>query len=183
MKNNSIILYERKNNYYAEIDGITHSLNANSLKEIKKLMTLPFKIEFISMNLEEVRRVILNIYQMGMEVTISEVTSYVYEVEFKERKNIIGAYRIIDVESLYNTDKNADPYTLAFLGGGKTALLGVTKDYAKQNEGNYYFLDRDLSTEDKKRLQSFYTEVEYDYLYNYEYDLGRISLKKQNLSL
>ena len=40
-----------------------------------------------------------------------------------------------------------------------------------------------LSTEDKKRLQSFYTEVEYDYLYNYEYDLGRISLKKQNLSL
>lgn len=56
--------------------------------------------------------------------------------------------------------------------------MEVTKDYAKQNKGNYYFMVSDLTEQERTFFDSCYTKLEYDYLYKMHNEPLQISKGK-----
>ena len=164
-----VLFFNYSNKYYCKHDDITSKVDDLTFDILKRNLILPYEVEFVGYSKFEVSRVILDLYEKELEVQVKERNigykdDYHLIVTFKEKKNIIDAYKIPNINSFYGRTNNINPYTITNLNS-KKILLEVTKDYAKQNEDDYYFLADELTEEERVIFDDFYTELEYDYLY------------------
>ena len=84
-----------------------------------------------------------------------------------ENKKTIEAIKIPNKRNLYGRTKNINPYTTINLYN-KKILIEIPIEYAKQHEGEYYYLYKDLTPEEKAFFIEYIYNLEYDYLYKLE---------------
>lgn len=177
-----VLFFRRgKSHYYKHKENISE-LNAMTINLLKESLTLPYKVEFIGLSRAEVGRIISDLYDTGVEVKGNKIDdgpnhALHFIITFSEKKNTMDAIKIPYISNFYGRTNNINPYTIVNLNG-KIILLEVTKDYAKQNEGDYYFLADELTDQEKNFFDSCYTKLEYDYLYKMQNEQKQISSAK-----
>jgi len=165
VKQKQVLFFRKGKSYYYKYEGNVTEVDAWTINLLKESLTLPYKVEFVACSRAEIDRIVSDLYDAGVEVsdtTPNHALNYI--VTFSEKKNTIIAIRIPYISNFYGRTNNINPYTIIELNG-KRFLLEVTKDYAKQNEGTYYFLADDLTEQERTFFDAFYTKLEYDYLY------------------
>ena len=177
-----VVFFRKGKSHYYKYDERVSEVNAWTINLLKESLTLPYKIEFVGCSRAEIGKIISDLYDIGVEVKveIGDITpnhALHYIVTFSEKKNTIVAIRIPYISNFYGRTNNINPYTIIELNG-KKVLLEVTKDYAKQNEGTYYFLADDLTEQERTFFDAFYTKLEYDYLYKLHDETLQISSSK-----
>ena len=177
-----VVFFRKGKSHYYKYDERVSEVNAWTINLLKESLTLPYKIEFVGCSRAEIGRIVSELYDIGVEVKgeIGDITpnhALHYIVTFSEKKNTIVAIRIPYISNFYGRTNNISPYTIIELNG-KKVLLEVTKDYAKQNEGTYYFLADDLTEQERTSFDAFYIKLEYDYLYKLHDETLQISSSK-----
>lgn len=164
-----VLFFRKENKHYYKHGESVSEVNTLTINLLKKSLTLPYKVEFVGLPRAQIARIISNLRDTGVEVKgkIGDATpnhALHYIITFSEKKNTIEVIRIPYISNFYGRSNNINPYTIIDLNG-KKVLLEVTKDYAKQNDGIYYFLVDDLTDQERVAFDAFYTKLEYDYLY------------------
>lgn len=177
-----VVFFRKGISRYYKYDERVSEVNAWTINLLKESLTLPYKIEFVGYSRAEIGKIISDLYDIGVEVKVEkgDITpnhALHYIVTFSEKKNTIVAIRIPYISNFYGRTNNINPYTIIELND-KKVLLEVTKDYAKQNEGTYYFLADDLTEQERISFDAFYTKLEYDYLYKLHDETLQISSSK-----
>ena len=177
-----VIFFRKGKSHYYKYDEKVSEVNAWTINLLKESLTLPYKVEFVECSRAEIGKIVSDLYDTGVEVKgeIGDITpnhALHYIITFSEKTNTIEAIRIPYISNFYGRTNNINPYTIIELNG-KKVLLEVTKDYAKQNEGTYYFLVDDLTEQERTFFDAFYTKLEYDYLYKLHDETQRISSSK-----
>jgi len=157
-----------KSHYYKYKENISE-VDSWTINLLKNDLILPYKVEFVGYSQAEIGKVISDLYDMGVDIKGEKVDdrqrhALHFIVTFSEKKNIIDAFKIPYISNFYGRTNNINPYTIVDLNG-KRVLLEVTKDYAKKNEGNYYFLADDLTDQERTFFDNCYIKLEYDLLY------------------
>lgn len=166
--NNRVMFYKIERKMFFKYQGINYRANPINISKLKEKIFLPFCIDFIDCSNEDIKKIVSNFCDIGIEVKIEKVKDVFYHgkhfiASFYEKKNYIDAYKIPNM-IYYAKSKHIRPYILIELNG-KRILMEVTKDYAKKNEGVYYFLAKDLTDEEKLLFNKYDVYLEYDLLY------------------
>jgi len=166
---NQVLFFRKgKSHYYKYKENISE-VDSWTINLLKNDLILPYKVEFVGYSQAEIGKVISDLYDMGVDIKGEKVDdrqrhALHFIVTFSEKKNIIDAFKIPYISNFYGRTNNINPYTIVDLNG-KRVLLEVTKDYAKKNEGNYYFLADDLTDQERTFFDNCYIKLEYDLLY------------------
>lgn len=182
----SIIFFKKGKSYYFKYDNeICSEVTSYNINKLKEHLNSPFKVKFIGMSKSEIKKIIAYLLDDTMEVSIKKINSekenlLIFEASFIHSTRIIEAYKVPNESCLYGRSTNCNPFLYTEING-KKVLIETTKDYAKNNVGDYYFLSCDLSVAEKTFFDSSYTKLEYDYLYRIETEFNDKKTKQKIL--
>lgn len=170
VEQNSVLFFRSGKKYYYNYQGDEREVNAITFNKLKEKLILPYKVDFIGFSRAQVGRVVSSLYEKNMNINIKKINDRTnhathFIVTFYERKNVVEAFKIPYINNLYGRVNDINPYTIIDLNR-KKILLEVTKDFVKNNDGDYYFLASDLTIDEQTFFDNCYTEIEYDFLYN-----------------
>ncbi len=186
-----ILFYKNaKKRWFFKYKGNKLEVDDWTINHLKLELTLPYKIRFVGYTKNEICKIVSDLYEPGVDINASRIKNEKfnrtldYMITFSKKKNVVNAVKIPYNCNLYGRTNDINPYTIVNLNG-KRVLLEVTKDYAKHNNGDYYFLAKYLTSEEIKFFSDCYQELEYDYLYRIPQEEKHISrsrvFKKNNI--
>lgn len=178
----NVLFFRRGKQIYFKFEDCIKEVVPWTIHNLKNMIVLPFKVEFIGCSRAEVDRIITDLYDNGVEVSADKIDSKPgkglhFIVTFSEKKNRIDTYKVPNINCLYGRTNNNNPYIIINLND-KKILLEVTKDYAKKNEGDYYFLADDLTIQEREFFASSYNKMEFDFIYRLQEDSLHINNSK-----
>lgn len=171
--------------YKLEGEKEIHEVTTIALNKLREMLNVPFKVQFYGMSKANVAFVLARLKDDTMNVEIISLVNKKnnlkrFEATFTRIKKFVEAYKVPNVSLLYSRSTNCNPYLYTEINSHKI-LIEVSKDYAKNNEGDYYFLSSDLSECEQEFFDILYTELEYDNIYKLEKE--PINTKRKNKRL
>lgn len=170
MEKYDVIFYRKGKKYFFKYEGLEYEVNNINMNSLNLVLKLPYIIKFYGLSRAQIGRTLSNILDESMDFKLykikkegSRVLEYV--VQLFEKKNIIDTYMIPTNNAIYGRTNKINPYMLTKIDK-KNILIEVTKDYFKKNKGEYYFLAKDLTKEEKEQFRNYFTKIECDYIYN-----------------
>ena len=165
-------------------EGLEHEVNKITMDNLNSVLKLPYIIKFYGLSKAQVGRTLKDILDKNTDFKLykiqkegSNVLEYVMQVF--EKKNVIDAYMIPSTNVIYGRTNKINPYMLTRINY-KKVLMEVPKDYFKKNKGEYYFLAKDLTKEERQAFDNYYTKIECDYIYNFNnYSTEKINKTKK----
>ena len=168
------IIYMINNEYWYKKDSINDKLTPWNLNKLRFKLKYPFKIGFYDIDKVSIKY-ITSLF-LDNDIDISFNKKFVDDgatgfdvVTFSKERQVINCYFIDDKCLLYGRVNNPNPYLLTEINNF-LVLMEVSKDYAKENEGKYYFLENDLTLEEKDSLDVLYRKIIVDNVYCFNYD-------------
>ena len=166
-KENIVTFYPYGEYYYYSYKGRSEEVQSFTLDKLKEELVLPYQVVFHRCPSTVIRQIIKKLYEKDVHVEGKMIENEYgipnYLFTFSINRKSIDAIKVPNKKVLYGRENYINPYTIMTLDG-KILLLEVTKDYAKQNEGEYYFLCSDLSKEERKAFSPCHVNLEYDFL-------------------
>ena len=178
-----ILFYKNAKRWYFKYKGNRIEVDDWTINHLKLELTLPYKIRFVGYTKNEICKIVSDLCEPGVDINASRIKNKKYNraldymITFSRKKNVVKAIKIPYSCNLYGRSNDINPYTVVDLNGQK-ALMEVTKDYAKENNGFYYFLASDLTDEEIKFFSDCFVDLEYDYLYKIAKEEKHISRSK-----
>lgn len=183
IKQKQVLFFRKGKNYYYKYGEKISKVDAWTINLLKESLTLPYNVGFIGYSRAQIGRIISYLYEDGVKVQGNKIDdrqknhALHFIISFSEMKYTIDVFRIPYVSNFYGRSNNINPFTIINLNG-KQILLEVTKDYAKKNKGDYYFLADELTDEEKNFFDSCYVKLEYDFLYRMQSEKKQIGSSK-----
>ncbi len=100
-----------------------------------------------------------------------------HSVTFFQSKKVVNTYKVPNISTLYGRSYNCNPYLLTNINSN-IVLMEVTKDYVKNNDGDYYFLAKDLNLQEADFFDGCYVKLECDYVYSLSMNENIVNKKK-----
>ncbi len=181
-KKSIILLYKYNGMDFCRYRGIDYSLN--DIDKIRECIKLPIEIYFSGYSKSFVCNFLSEFVETTTDISLmlTSKEKKTYIANLKEKKNTIGVISIPYKCNLYGRVNNNNPYKYTQIDG-KNILLEVTKDYAKSNDGDYYFIANELSSYEQRFFSDFYKELKVDYLYKLNDYENKKSLKKRKIKV
>lgn len=180
-----LLFYRSGKSYYFRFDSRTYEVNLISINKLKEQLTLPYKVDFSGLSRVQVQKIVGILLDGNISYGINKIDTWAnilrYEAIFYQSKRVVDAYKIPNISSLYGRSCNCNPYLLNNIGSS-IVLMEVTKDYPKNNDGEYYFLGAELSHQEREFFDECYVKLECDYVYNLNM-YNNIDNKKRNSKL
>lgn len=181
----SVLFYRSGKSYYYNFNGKTYEVNAITINKLKEKLSVPFKVQFSGLSRAQIGRVIGDLLDSTIDVKIKKINAETnnllkYEAIFIRQKKYVEVYKVPNVSSLYSRSTNCNPFLYTSIKS-KKVLIEVTKEHAKDNKGDYYFLSCDLDLSEKEFFCSLYDKLECDYVYKLENNLSDKKINQKRL--
>ena len=181
----SISFFRRGKSYYYNFNGEMYEINAITINKLKEKLNEPFKVQFYAMSRAQIEKVVADLLDNTMDVTIKKINSEKdnilrFEATFTQQKRYVEVYKVPNVSSLYSRTTNCNPFLYTDINS-KKVLIEVSKEYAKNNADDYYFLFCDLDMAEREFFDSQYAILECDYVYKLEKDLSDKKIKQKRM--
>lgn len=181
--NTSVTIFRNGKSYYYQFNDKQYEINAITINKLKERLDIPFKVGFYALSRAQIGKIIGMLLDKTLEVQLKQINNQSdnilrYEASFQYQKKYIDAYKVPNISSLYSRVSNCNPFLYTCLNS-KKILIEVSKEYAKKNNGEYYFLSCDLDKSEKEFFDSLHTKLEYEYLYKMEKTLNNKKKRKK----
>jgi len=184
MDKNLLVFYKYNGKDYYRCNGEEGIFNNHCIDDFKEKLLLPIEIYFVGYSKNYVfnflSKFVDNTTDISLLLTSKERKTYI--ANLKEKEKTIGVISIPYKCNMYGRVNNNNPYKYTQIDG-KNILLEVTKDYAKSNDGNYYFIANELSSYEQKFFSDCYQELKVDYLYKLNDYNNKRTLKKRKIKV
>lgn len=162
-----------------------YEINAITINKLKEKLNEPFKVQFYAMSRAQIEKVVADLLDNTMDVTIKKINNEKdnilrFEATFTQQKRYVEVYKVPNVSSLYSRTTNCNPFLYTDINS-KKVLIEVSKEYAKNNADDYYFLFCDLDMAEREFFDSQYAILECDYVYKLEKDLSDKKIKQKRM--
>lgn len=176
-KNETVLFYRQGKKYYYKYHGQTSELNSITINKLKEKLPLPFKVKFYGLSRAQTGKIVGDLLQSMMHVELKKVSTsnsqaLQYEATFTKKEQLVSVYKVPNISALYTRSNNCNPFIYTEVNGQKV-LMEVTKDYAKNNPNDYYFLGSELTNEEC----TFFEILEQDLVCDYIYKLSETNNK------
>lgn len=161
--------FKCKGKYYLICDNKTEEIKNYTINKLKEKLDLPFKVQFMDLSKNEIRNIICSLLDNNIDVSINKFydkrdLKVKYEALFYSKIKCVQVYKVNSKGSIFRIKNNCNPYLYTELNG-KKVLIEVSKDYAKNNLDNVYFLADDLTVVEKVTYDMLYNVIECDCIY------------------
>lgn len=179
----SVSFFRKGKSYYYELNEEIYEINNITINKLKEKLNVPFKVKFYTMSRAQIEKIIAYLLDSTMDVLIKQIAKekddmLIIEATFVEKKRYIETYKVPNISSLYSRTTSCNPF-LYINKNSKKILIEVSKNFAKNNPGDYYFLYYDLDRSERDFFDSQYTKLECDYVYRMEKDLSHKKTKQK----
>lgn len=172
----SCLFFRCGKSYYYTYKGETYEINKISINKLKEKLTVPFKFRFLALSRAQIEKIVYSFLDKDTDVVYDKIIKHsvlMLEATFIHEKRYVDVYKVSDIGSLFDSaNKWYNPFLYKTIDDSSKILIEVTKDYAKNNEGDYYFLSSDLDEVEREFFDSQYVKLECDYVYRIERDIN-----------
>lgn len=170
VNNDSVLFYRYGKEYYFKYNGNVFSVSRVTIDKLKQKLSLPFKVTFSGLSRSQIGRIIKDLLQESMNVELIKIMKpesniLLHEARFMKKKQIVPVFKVPNERALYTRVNNNNPYVYTEING-KKILMEISKDDAKKNFSDCYFLAKDLTTSEKTFFDVLQSEIECDYVYS-----------------
>lgn len=153
----------------------TFEVSAVTITRLKERLTLPFDVEFSGLSRAQMGRIVNDLLQDTMDVEIIKVVSpkinkLKFKIKFTKKEHKLSVYEVSGKSVLYSRSNNNNPFKYVEING-KKVLMEVAKDDILDNSEKYYFLEEDLTMEERTFFDIAQKEVVCDYVYRLDNEL------------
>lgn len=178
----SVVFFRQGKSYYFKYnDQLSKKINSYTINKLKESLNVPFKVQFVGVSRVAIARIISNLLDNTMDVLIKRIKNNEdsllrYEAIFVEQKKYVNAYKVLNKSNFYGRTLNCNPFLYIEINE-KKVLIETTKDYAKNNTCDYYFIADELDEKEQEFFDKCYTELECDYIYRIDNQLNNKEVK------
>lgn len=160
----NITFYKKNNKIYFNYLNKEYECNFREIYNLKETITYPTILTFKDIN-ENLRIGIINMLTTNMiDITNQEFDEYYIAILSKRKKqNEIYGYKLANKQEIVRRESNI--YKL-LIQNKKRILLEVDKQIIKNEPGDYYLIENDMTKEEKTIYGDYMYPLDIDYVYS-----------------